>query len=53
MSDSTKAIGIFADRTGTNRALVYVEGDVTWSSWTDSEGNPKKSLNIVQRTLPA
>ncbi|KAK4455893.1 nucleic acid-binding protein [Podospora aff. communis PSN243] len=32
-------------------ALVYVEGDATMSSYTDSEGKPRKALNIVQRHL--
>ncbi|KAG0652331.1 hypothetical protein D0Z07_1417 [Hyphodiscus hymeniophilus] len=32
--------------------LVYVEGDATMSSYTDSEtGNPRTALNLVQRRL--
>ncbi|KAK5664367.1 hypothetical protein OQA88_590 [Cercophora sp. LCS_1] len=32
-------------------ALVYVEGDATMNSYTDSEGVARKGLSIVQRHL--
>ncbi|KAJ5797037.1 uncharacterized protein N7518_005577 [Penicillium psychrosexuale] len=31
--------------------LLYVEGDAKMSTWEDSEGQNRSTLNIVQRTL--
>ncbi|KAJ5146020.1 uncharacterized protein N7515_000584 [Penicillium bovifimosum] len=31
--------------------LVYVEGDARMSTWEDSEGHSRSTLNIVQRTI--
>ncbi|EKV12405.1 SsDNA binding protein, putative [Penicillium digitatum] len=31
--------------------LLYVEGDAKMATWEDAEGQPRSSLNIVQRSL--
>ncbi|KAJ5463099.1 SsDNA binding protein [Penicillium sp. IBT 31633x] len=31
--------------------LVYLEGDARMNTWEDAEGQPRSSLNVVQRTL--